>query len=82
MSTITNPPTTPRLTTAHEYIKHDLTITIDLTLIDLSAAGHDEITDAYHALIQAVALHADDYDQATAAIKDTRRQHFDIQGPF
>lgn len=73
---------THRITTAHEYTKHDLRLNIDMIVNEANAAAIDEITDAYHNLIRTITMFATDFDTLDAAISDTRRQHINIQGPF
>lgn len=66
----------------HEFVQHHIQIDVEVSLESVSATAHDEITDAYHALIQAIALHANDYDTAQCSIASTLKQNFEIIGPF
>lgn len=66
----------------HEFTQHHLELDIEVKLDSVSGKAHADIADAYHALIDLIKLHANDYDTAQCSIASTLKQNFEIIGAF
>lgn len=82
IKTITDNISTTKDNTTETHTSINLTISIDVHLNAVSSAAHDDVIDAYWALVDAVRTHADPYDDATMTLSDARNQSTSLIGPF
>lgn len=82
MPAITDNITITKTNSTESHTSINLSISIDVHLNAVSSAAHDEVIDAYWALVDAVRTHADPYDDATMTLSDTRNQSTSLIGPF